>query len=121
MVITLSNATIVKVDKTKNYTVMSNQHFHVVNMSLRAKGLLSLILSLPDTWNYSIAGLAALCKESVPTVRATLKELEELGYVIIEKELPNKNNNGRFTYNYYIYENSKTPDKLELNWSDKET
>lgn len=117
----MSNATIVKVEKTNNYTVMSNQHFHVTNMSLKAKGLLSLILSLPDSWNYSIAGLAALCKESVPTIRSTLKELEKLGYIEVEKEYPNENNNGRFTYKYYIYENSKTPEKLEMNWSKKDT
>lgn len=113
----MPNATVIKVEKTKNYTVMSNQHFHVTNMSLKAKGLLSLILSLPDNWDYSIAGLASLCKESVPTVRATLKELEELGYISIEKELPSIENNGRFTYKYYIYENSKTPDKLIMKWS----
>lgn len=112
----MSTATIFKVDKTNNYTVMSNQHFHVLNMSLRAKGLLSLILSLPDTWDYSIAGLASLCKESTPTVRAALKELENLGYLYIEKELPNKANHGRYTYKYHIYENSKTPDKLEMKW-----
>lgn len=112
----MSNATIIKVEKTKNYTVMSNQHFHVTNMSLKAKGLLSLILSLPDSWNYSISGLASLCKESIPTIRNTLKELEQLGYLFIEKEYPNKNNNGRFTYRYHIYENSKTPEKLKMNW-----
>lgn len=112
----MANATIIKVEKTKNYTVMSNQHFHVKNMSLKAKGLLSLILSLPNDWEYSIAGLSSLCKESMPTIRATLRELEYLGYIHIEKELPSKENNGRFTYRYHIYENSKTPDRLEFNW-----
>ena len=95
---------------------MSNQHFHVINMSLKAKGLLSLILSLPDTWDYSVSGLASLCKESIPTVRATLKELENLGYLYIQKENPSKDNNGRFTYKYHIYENSNTPDKLIMKW-----
>ena len=113
----MSNATIIKVEKTKNYTVMSNQHFHVTNMSLKAKGLLSLILSLPDTWNYSIAGLASLCKESVPTIRSTLKELEALGYLYIEKQKPSKDNNGRYSYKYHIYENSKTPEKLKMKWN----
>ena len=115
----MSNGTIFKVEKTKNYTVMSNQHFHVTNMSLKAKGLLSLILSLPDTWDYSIAGLSALCKESIPTIRSTLKELENLGYLYIEKELPNKDNHGRYSYKYNIYENSRTPDKLEFKWNRK--
>lgn len=85
-------------------------------MSLKAKGLLSLILSLPDTWDYSIAGLSSICKESTPTIRSTLKELEYLGYLFIEKEYPNENNGGRFTYKYHIYENSKTPEKLKMNW-----
>jgi len=111
-----SNGTIIKVEKTKNYTVMSNQHFHVTNMSLKAKGLLSLILSLPSNWNYSIAGLTSLCKESVATVRNTLKELENLGYLKIEKEKPSIENGGRYTYKYHIYENSKTPEKLVMKW-----
>lgn len=114
----MPKATILKVEKTKNYTVMSNQHFHVTNMSLKAKGLLSLILSLPESWDYSIAGLASLCKESVPTVRSTLKELEELGYLRIEKELPSSENHGRYTYRYYIYENSRTPQKLKMKWKE---
>ena len=57
-------SSVIRVEKTKNYTVMSNQHFHVLNMSLKAKGLLSLILSLPENWDYSISGLASICKES---------------------------------------------------------
>ena len=111
-----SNGTLIKVEKTKNYTVMSNQHFHVTNMSLKAKGLLSLILSLPCNWNYSISGLASLCKESLATVRSALKELEELGYLEIQKEKPTVENGGRYTYKYFIYENSKTPEKLEMKW-----
>ena len=95
---------------------MSNQHFHVTNMSLKAKGLLSLILSLPESWEYSISGLAALCKESIPTIRSTLKELEDLGYVFIEKQNPSKENGGRYSYEYHIYENSKTPEKLKMRW-----
>ena len=112
-----SNGTIIKVEKTKNYTVMSNQHFKVTNMSLKAKGLLSLILSLPDNWNYSIAGLASLCKESAGTIRITLKELEKLGYIEITKENPSIENGGRYIYQYHIYENSKTPKRLEMKWS----
>lgn len=111
-----SNGTLIKVEKTKNYTVMSNQHFHVTNMSLKAKGLLSLILSLPSNWNYSISGLASLCKESLATVRSTMKELQDLGYLEIKKEKPTVENGGRYVYKYFIYENSKTPEKLEMKW-----
>ena len=53
---------VIRVEKTKNYTVMSNYHFKEKNMSLKAKGLLSLMLSLPDNWDYSIAGLVAICR-----------------------------------------------------------
>ena len=107
-----------RVDKTADYTVMSNTHLREREMSLKAKGLLSLMLSLPDNWDYSISGLASLCKESIPTVRSTLKELEDLGYLKIEKELPSKENHGRYTYKYYIYENSNTPHKLKMKWKD---
>ena len=53
-----------RINKTKNYTVMSNHHLREKKMSLKAKGLLSMMLSLPDDWNYSIAGLVSICKEN---------------------------------------------------------
>lgn len=107
---------VIRVEKTKNYTVMSNQHFHVTNMSLKAKGLLSLILSLPDTWEYSISGLSSICKESQGTIRSTLDELKELGYLEVKKNPPSVANGGRYTYEYTIYEVSKKPDKLQMKW-----
>ena len=98
---------VIRVQKTKNYTVMSNYHFKEKTMSLKAKGLLSLMLSLPDNWNYSIAGLVAICKENETAIKSTLKELQEFGYVSIEKILPNKTESGRIEYAYNIFEKPK--------------
>lgn len=109
-------SSVIRVEKTKNYTVMSNQHFHVQNMSLKAKGLLSLILSLPDDWEYSISGLSSICKESPGTIKSVLNELKDLGYLEVIKHDPSIENGGRYTYEYIIYEVSKTPDKLYMKW-----
>lgn len=72
---------IIRVERTKNFTVMSNHHFKNKNLSLKAKGLLSLMLSLPDDWNYSMKGLATLSKDGIDSVRTAMKELENQGYV----------------------------------------
>jgi hypothetical protein len=74
---------IVRIEKTKNYTIMSNYHFREKGMSLKAKGLLSLMLSLPEDWDYSINGLIAICKENGTAVISALKELKEFGYLEI--------------------------------------
>lgn len=67
---------IIRVERTKNFTVMSNHHFKNKNLSLKAKGLLSLMLSLPDDWNYNMKGLATLSKDGIDSVRTAMKELE---------------------------------------------
>ncbi len=72
---------IIRVEKTKDYTTMSNYHFREKDMSLKAKGLLSLILSLPEEWDYTLAGLSMLCRDGKDSVRTALTELEEFGYV----------------------------------------
>lgn len=95
---------VIRVNKTKNYTVMSNHHFKNKEMSLKAKGLLSLILSLPDTWDYSIAGLVAICKESESSVVSALNELKSMGYLVVKKLYPNETKSGRIEYIYDIYE-----------------
>ena len=71
-----------RVNRTKDYTVMSNHHFKNKNLSLKAKGLLSLMLSLPDDWNYSIKGLVTLSKDGRDSVMAAIKELESEGYIV---------------------------------------
>ena len=70
-----------RVAKTKDYTVMSNTHFHDSRLSLKAKGLLSFMLSLPDDWDYTQKGLAATCRDGVDSIAAALAELESAGYL----------------------------------------
>ena len=73
---------IFRVEKTRNYTVMSNYHLKDKTLSLKSKGLLSVILSLPDEWNYTTRGLAAISKDGVDSIGAALKELETVGYLV---------------------------------------
>ena len=72
---------VIRIVKIKNYTVMSNYHLRDKNLSLKAKGLLSIMLSLPEGWHYNVRGLASICKEGVTSISSTLKELEEYGYM----------------------------------------
>lgn len=93
---------VIRVERKRDYTVMSNHHLKNEGLSLRAKGLLSMILSLPDSWNYSTRGLASICKEGVDAIGKTLRELESAGY-IIRNQL--RGSNGRITdTEYVIYE-----------------
>ena len=90
-----------KIEKNSNYTVMSNYHLRDRELSYKAKGLLSFMLSLPEDWDYSLAGLCSISKESRDGIRSILKELQEHHYVEIEKVRGDK---GYFEYNYLIYE-----------------
>ena len=92
---------IFKIEKNSNYTVMSNYYLRDKNLSYKAKGLLSFMLSLPDDWDYSIKGLVLISKENSKAIRSILKELEENGYLIRERK---HLDNGKFTYDYLIYE-----------------
>ena len=98
---------IIRVVKNKDYTVMSNYHFQDKEISLKAKGLLGLMLSLPSNWDYSINGLVAIVKENKAAVQSALKELEEHKYL---KRTRVQDETGRFDYVYDIYE--KPYDKL---------
>ena len=90
-----------RVDKTADYTVISNTHLREREMSLKAKGLLSLMLSLPDNWDYSIEGLVAICKESETAIKSTLGELKKFGYLDITR---NRTSAGLFDYVYTVFE-----------------
>ena len=90
-----------KIDKTKDFTVMSNYHLRDKSLSLKAKGLLSFMLSLPENWDYSTNGLVAICKESRDAIKSTLDELKKNGYLVIEKVRGEK---GLYEYNYIIHE-----------------
>ncbi|MDE7122299.1 MAG: helix-turn-helix domain-containing protein, partial [Oscillospiraceae bacterium] len=72
---------VMRVHKNKDYTVVSNVHLRDKRISLKAKGLLTLMLSLPEDWDYSIAGLAAICKEGKDAIQTTLSELEQFHYL----------------------------------------
>lgn len=95
---------IFRTHKNQNYTVMSNYHLKDKNMSLKAKGLLSVMLSLPDDWDYSLAGLIAICKENETAVKSALKELKDFGYIRIDKLMPNETESGRIEYVYNVFE-----------------
>ena len=93
-----------KVNKTSNYTVISNYHLKEKKMSLKAKGLLTLMLSLPEDWDFSINGLVSICKESESAIKAALKELKVFGYLKIEMIKPNKSKSKKIEYVYNIFE-----------------
>jgi len=87
-----------RVEKNRNYTVISNYPFQDTRLSLKAKGLLCYILTLPDDWKFSIRGLAMYCKEGVDAVRSAVNELESAGYLVrgAERTVNGKFINGKF-------------------------
>lgn len=93
-----------KVEKTKNFTIMSNHHLQNKNLSLKAKGLLSYMLSLPSDWDYSLAGLVANSKESKTSIRNALNELKENHYLSVTKLYPNQTESKKIEYVYNIFE-----------------
>ena len=97
-----------RVEKSRDYTTMCNYHLRDKALSLKAKGLLSVILSLPDDWNYSINGLASICKESRDGINNTLHELERFGYLQRNRI---RGIGGKFAdTEYVIYEKPRPPD-----------
>lgn len=103
----------IRVNKNENYTVMSNCHLKDSRLSLKAKGLLSIMLSLSDGWHYSIGGLVAICKENETAIKSTLSELKTCGYLVVTKKLPNETESGRFEYIYDIYEQPQEKQGIE--------
>lgn len=89
------------IEKNKNYTVMSNYHLQDKNLSYKAKGLLSFMLSLPETWDYSMKGLEAISKENIKALRNILLELENSKYIT---RIRKQDEHGKFYYDYSIYE-----------------
>ena len=107
-----------RLERTRDYTVMSNHHLRDKRLSLKAKGLLSQMLSLPDDWDYTLSGLAYINRESKDAIRSAVNELERAGYV---QRHQTTNTSGKFSVNeYIIYErpvaanpssDNPTPDK----------
>ncbi|MGN8679087.1 DUF6017 domain-containing protein [Oscillospiraceae bacterium HCP3S3_F4] len=99
-----------RIERTRDYTVMSNHHLRDKALSLKSKGLLSMMLSLPEDWNYTTRGLAKICKEGVDAIGGALRELEAAGY-IVRHQL--RDRQGRISdTEYVIYEQPqpKAPD-----------
>ena len=95
-----------RIDKTRDYTVMSNHHLRNTELSLKAKGLLSLMLSLPENWDYTTKGLAAICKDGIDSISSCIRELEKHGYIIRERM---RNEKGQLTtIEYTILEQPKS-------------
>ena len=95
-----------RIEKTRDYTVMANHHLRNTELSLKAKGLLSLMLSLPEEWDYTTKGLARICKDGVDSICAGVRELEEHGYVVRERI---RNPNGQLgAIEYTILEQPRT-------------
>ena len=88
-----------RVEKTRDFTVMSNHHLRNKNLSLRAKGLLSVMLSLPEEWDYTLKGLAHISKEGVDAIRSAIKELEKFGYIERHRK---RNKKGQLKTSEYI-------------------
>ena len=92
---------VMRVHKTANFTVMSNYHFKEKKMSLKAKGLLSLMLSLPEDWDYSVAGLTTLSKDGKDGVMTALAELEKFGYLTRTRLVNDKGQFDGVEYNIF--------------------
>lgn len=108
-----------RVERTRDYTVMCNYHLKDKALSLKAKGLLSMMLSMPEEWNYSTRGLAAICKEGVEAVGSALKELEKAGYMV-RRQL--RGENGRITdTEYIIYEKPQEQDTVSQDAASPDT
>ena len=99
-----------RIERTRDYTVMSNHHLRDKALSLKSKGLLSMMLSLPEDWNYTTRGLAKICKEGVDAIGGALRELESAGYIVRHQM---RDRQGRICdTEYVIYEQPqpKAPD-----------
>jgi uncharacterized phage protein (TIGR02220 family) len=99
---------------------MSNTHLRDKSLSLKGKGLLSVMLSLPDSWDYTIAGLVAISKENETAVKSTLDELKKCGYLVVTKLTPAQTESGRFEYTYDIYEQPQQKEATENQAEEKQ-
>ncbi len=97
-----------RIERTRDYTVMSNHHLRNANLSLKAKGLLSMVLSLPEDWNYTARGLAKICKEGVDPIGTALRELERAGYIVRHKK---RDKSGWLTDTEYVIYEQPQPER----------
>ena len=100
-----------RVERNKGYTVMSNHHLRNKELTLKAKGLLSQMLSLPEDWDYTLAGLSQINRESIDAIRTAVWELEKAGYI---KRRQGRDEKGKMTaIEYTIYEQPQPPDDIQ--------
>ena len=108
-----------RVERNKGYTVMSNHHLRNKELSLKAKGLLSQMLSLPEDWDYTLAGLSFINREKIDAIREAIKELERAGYIVRSRERDEK---GRLRgTDYVIFEQPQTSPVSDLPTLDNPT
>ena len=110
---------ICRVEKNGNYTVMSNRHLRDTRLSLKAIGLLSKVLSLPENWDYSVQGLSKICKENSTAIESALKELKVYGYLVMKKYMPGTKDSvtgeirNKIEYEYIFYEQPQERQDIE--------
>ena len=107
-----------RIERTRDYTVMSNHHLRNANLSLKAKGLLSMMLSLPEDWNYTTRGLAKICKEGVDAIGAALRELEGAGYIVRHQR---RDKSERITDTEYVIYEQPQPDMSQPDTASPDT
>ena len=93
-----------RVERNKGYTVMSNHHLRNKELSLKAKGLLSQMLSLPEDWDYTLKGLSLINREKIDAIREAIKELERAGYIVRSRDV------GRILRTFKIKKNVEVTD-----------
>ena len=101
---------VIREEHKDNFSIISNSHLKDKHLSLKAKGLLTMMLSLPPTWKYNVTGLSFYCRDGVDSVRSALNELQDNGYLTRERErLPN----GRYGENNYVIREKPMEDQVE--------
>ena len=103
-----------RVEKTNSYTVMSNHHLRNPDLTLKAKGLLSLMLSLPENWDYTLKGLSCICRENVDAIRTAVWELEKAGYITRRQGRDEKGKMTAIEYTIYEFPQPPKPKKPVL-------
>lgn len=102
-----------RVEKNRGYTVMSNHHLRNKDLSLKAKGLLSQMLSLPEDWDFTLKGLSLINREQIDAIRAAVRELEQAGYIVRSRE---RDSQGACAGRITSFTNSPSLCRIHLHW-----
>lgn len=112
------SSSVCRVFKNTAYAVMSNYNLMSTAISLKATGLLSKVLNLPDKWDYSVKGLASICKEKETAIETALDELKDTGYLCVTKLFPNQTENKKIGYRYHFFEYSEKDKTVHIKPTD---